>query len=139
MKQFKSHELIAVFIDKESGNDVVCNFIIESGDWWSVDLSHDANLKSVRIPNAATEIDLYAFDGCVSLEYVVISDNVKEIGEGAFDGCIKLKSIYYLGATDQYGIFNDIPSTITIYYYSENKPIGAGNYWHFVDKVPTSW
>lgn len=139
MKQFNSHELIATLIDKKSGNDVVHHFFIEYDDWWGIEFRGDTKLKSIIIPTAATVIDCYAFSDCINLEYVVIPDSVKEIGEGAFDGCIKLKSIYYLGVTDQYGIFNDIPSTTTIYYYSENKPSDAGNYWHFVDKVPTSW
>ena len=27
----------------------------------------------------------------------------------------------------------------TRYYYSENKPAAEGNYWHYVDGVPTIW
>lgn len=27
----------------------------------------------------------------------------------------------------------------TIYYYSETKPIGTGNYWHYENSMPTLW
>ena len=28
---------------------------------------------------------------------------------------------------------------VTIYYYSDEKPTETGNYWHYVDDVPTIW
>ena len=30
-------------------------------------------------------------------------------------------------------------STATIYYYSETQPTTEGNYWRYVDGIPTAW
>ena len=51
--------------------------------------------------------------------------------------------IYYCGSYDEWnnieisdnsGIEEEI-----IYYYSETEPAEEGNYWHYVDEVPTVW
>jgi hypothetical protein len=30
-------------------------------------------------------------------------------------------------------------TSATLYYYSETTPAESGNYWHYVDGVPTPW
>jgi hypothetical protein len=37
------------------------------------------------------------------------------------------------------GSGNDPLTNATCYYYSETQPAGAGNFWRFVDGVPTVW
>ena len=51
------------------------------------------SLKSINIPDSATEISRQAFYGCTSLKSIDIPDSVTEIGMWAFYGCTSLKSI----------------------------------------------
>jgi hypothetical protein len=76
--------------------------------------------------------------------HFVIPDGVEYIGWGAFDGCNSINTVYYVGTAEDWagisiGSYNDSLTSATIYYYSETKPTTAGNYWHYVDGVPTVW
>ncbi|MBQ4072196.1 MAG: leucine-rich repeat domain-containing protein [Clostridia bacterium] len=127
-----------------------------------------SNLTSVVIPDSVTSIGKSAFNGCVSLTSVTIGNNVTSIGESAFEYCrsltsvtignnvtsigvyafelcYSLTSVYYEGteeewsgiSIDDYG--NGYLTNATRYYYSETEPVEEGNYWHYVDGVPTPW
>ena len=79
-----------------------------------------------------------------SVTSIVIPKSVTKIMHSAFDGCNGLTDIYYGGdASDWSGIWigddNEKLTGATIYYYSETQPTSAGNWWHFVDNVPTAW
>lgn len=50
-------------------------------------------VTSLTVPAAVSFIDDNAFEGCISLETVVVDDNVSYIGKNAFGGCAKLKSV----------------------------------------------
>lgn len=45
------------------------------------------------IPDSVTEIGIRAFNGCTSLQSIVIPDSVTTIGNMAFDNCTSLQSI----------------------------------------------
>ena len=45
------------------------------------------------IPNGVTEIDEYAFSGCVNLTDIYLPDSIKKISDHAFWGCLDLASI----------------------------------------------
>ena len=51
------------------------------------------NLKSFVVPNSASFICEYAFEGCTGLTSITISESVTSIREGAFSGCTGLTSI----------------------------------------------
>lgn len=81
----------------------------------------DAKLQSITIPDGITSIDKYAFSNC---------DN--------------LTSVYYKGTTSEWTNItiespNPYLTTGTRYYYSEAQPSETGNYWHYVDGIPTVW
>lgn len=67
------------------------------------------------------------------------------IGDGAFSDCTSLEKVYYMGTTDDWANIgigsygNNRLIYATRYYYSKIKPTTAGNYWHYVDGVPTVW
>ena len=64
------------------------------------------------------------------------------IGDSAFGD--SLNNIYYTGTKEDWGKieimeYNIFLRNATIYYYSESEPTTDGNYWHYVDGVPTAW
>ena len=102
------------------------------------------SLTSVTIPDSVTSIGNYAFYDCTSLTSVTIPDSVTSIGDIAFYGCTALKTVYYKGTAADWvkisiGNNNSYITNTKRYYYSESKPTGSGNYWHYVDGKPTVW
>ncbi|MBO4323293.1 MAG: hypothetical protein J5836_01380, partial [Clostridia bacterium] len=69
------------------------------------------------------------------------------IGWDAFYGCSGLTKVYYKGMAEEWdnisinneGDYNNYLINATRYYYSEEEPTESGNYWHYVDGVPTEW
>ena len=102
-----------------------------------------------------TSISGYAFRDCRGLTSIEIPNSVNSIVSEAFKGCWNLDIVYYGGASqsdwDAIGIDksfngNDTLINATRYYYSINEPplnedgtAYDGNYWHYVDGVPTVW
>ena len=127
------------------------------------------NIVSVTIPDAVTSIGREAFTSCPSLTSVIIGNGVKAIYDSAFSGCAAntegirvvlgsgielvdtyvfyfstVDAVYYNGTeSDWNGIeFGGSTEELTRpdrYYYSESQPTADGNYWHWVDGVPTAW
>ena len=97
------------------------------------------NLTSIIIPASVTSIGTSAFYDCTNLTSIIIPASVTSIGQYAFWGCGKVKRVYYGGAVDQYASLENKPSKGTVYYYSESEPVETGNYWHYVNDVPTIW
>jgi len=86
-------------------------------------------------------------DGGRCLSAVVIPASVVLIGENAFRGVV-LEAVYYCGSESDWenieisedGDYGNAQlNNATRYYYSENPPTVAGNWWHYVDDVPTVW
>lgn len=101
-------------------------------------------LISITIPNSVISIDNNAFNGCTSLTSIIISDSVTSIGDYAFYNCSNLTNVFYTGTQTKWqaisiGSNNTSLTNATIYYYSETTPSETGNYWHYVEGVPTIW
>ncbi|MDE5565794.1 MAG: leucine-rich repeat domain-containing protein [Anaeroplasmataceae bacterium] len=101
-------------------------------------------LLNVTIGKNVGIIDSYAFNYCNFLGNVIISNYVFSIGEHAFDWCSSLRNIYYEGTLEEWNNVdidepNSILNSVAIYYYSIEKPTEEGNYWHYVNGVPTKW
>ena len=102
------------------------------------------NLTSVVIGDGVASIDVNAFYYCRSLTNVVIGSSVTLIGDHAFYYCSSLEQVYYHGTAEDWTKIsiedgNTWITSETRYYYSETQPTTAGNYWHYVDGVPTAW
>ena len=113
------------------------------------------NITSVNIPSSITYNSVSylitsicggALSAC-DLTDIVIPISVAVIGGYAFEGCDNLTSVYYGGTAEDWaniaiGTYNEDLTNATRYYYVENEvdvPQDGGNYWHYVDGVPTAW
>jgi len=101
------------------------------------------SLMSITIPDRITSISFYAFSGCTNLTSIAIPVSVTSIGYQAFKDCSSLATVYYNGTESDWNnidimIVNSITSA-TRYYYSKTQPTTEGNYWRYVDGVPTKW
>ena len=102
------------------------------------------NLANVEMGNSVTSIGANAFNNCSSLTSIEIPDSVTSIGSSAFDNCRSLTDVYYTGTAAEWaaisiGLNNTPLTNATRYYYSETQPTTEGNFWRYVDGVPTPW
>lgn len=101
-----------------------------------------------------TEIGQHAFCACTSLPSIVIPSGVSKIHYGAFyvsggdpSYVNVFKTAYYMGTAEQWNDIDIGDDNLYLtheegavhYFYSESQPAEEGNYWHFVDGVPTEW
>ncbi len=133
--------LIQYAIGKTATEFNIPDSVIAIGDYT---FSGCESLTSVVIPDGATSIGEYAFSYCYRLTSIVIPDSVTTIDDFAFYNCSSLTSVYYTGTSEEWlaisiGSSNKELIHATIYYYSESQPTEEGNYWHYVDGVPTVW
>ncbi|MBQ9131277.1 MAG: leucine-rich repeat protein, partial [Clostridia bacterium] len=135
--------------------------IPDDGRFAEIDLGLFSGIQTMTeiwIPEGVKTIHI-ACGGMNSLEKIIIGPDVEHIiVHGNNDGCFETNSacfgVYYcfteeewknvnveytfnrkafMRPTDCYG------DHATHYFYSETPPQGEGNYWHYVDGVPTPW
>ena len=104
-------------------------------------------LKSINLKNAQI-VGYKCFQSCTRLESIVIGHEIDKIGnlvgDAGFSTCSSLNKIYYEGTETEWNAISlnqdkDVLEAKGLYFYSESQPVGAGNYWHFVNDVPTVW
>lgn len=108
---------------------------------------YNCALNSIIIQGGVETIGDGAFRDCSHLRSLVISTSVKSIGSSiCYSKNSEFESVYYAGTNTQWencinniGKDNDEFNQATKYYYSESEPTTEGNYWHYVDGVPTIW
>ena len=112
--------------------------------------SNVSGMTYLVIPDAVTEIGDSAFADCADLETLVIGSGVGVIENEAFLRCDNITAVYYHGTQSQWeqmdiiGRDNNRGSNVnllkaTVYFYSETPPAEEGNYWRYVDGIPTPW
>ena len=101
-------------------------------------------LKTV-ILTSGESIESSAFYNCGSLTSITIPESVTSIGSSAFGNCSSLTKVYYKGTAEEWNRIdvksygNNSLISATKYFYSETEPMDDGNYWRYVDGVPTVW
>lgn len=107
-------------------------------------------LAYVEIPNGIEEISSGLFDDCWRLRKIVIPSTVRKIQKNAFWGD-SLEFVYFGGTQAQWSTIenlSEIENRLShdsretygkVYFYSEETPTTTGNYWHYVNGVPTVW
>ncbi|MBQ7323594.1 MAG: leucine-rich repeat domain-containing protein, partial [Clostridia bacterium] len=104
-----------------------------------------SNLKFVSIASMK-KVYSGTFERCTNLETVVLPQGLTKIDWSAFNNCTALKNIYFKGTEEEFsavviGNGNEAFTSTTAYFYSQNKPTKAGNYWHYAEdgKTPIIW
>lgn len=106
--------------------------------------SYCSMLTEISLPDGIAELPINALLYCTKLENITLPNTLKKIEKFALHGSKALKNVYFNGTAAEWesieiGTDNEPLSTATIYYYSETQPTTSGNYWHYVDGVPTVW
>ena len=109
-------------------------------------------ITEVIIPSSVIDIGENAFNGCKNLKSVILEDGVEIIHNFAFYNCPLLteilipNSIKILGArtfpfsATLYNLGTEpVFDLANMYYYSEQMPTEGGNYWRYVNGIPTVW
>ena len=105
-------------------------------------------LQNVVIPDSVKKVSLDMFYYCQNLDYVVVPKTIEQIGGFGSGWNYHLNTsakLLYKGNKNDWDMIpfisndNDALSNLTIYYYSDDEPSSGGNYWHFVNDIPTVW
>ena len=65
----------------------------ESAPWAQYAYSQDQRIRTIQIAEGITKVGDGAFNGCASLNGVVVPESVKRIGKNAFTGCAALEKL----------------------------------------------
>ena len=109
-------------------------------------------LVSLVIPNSVKTIGIHAFRGCANLKWLVIGTGVKDI-DNEILWEVSNVTVYYMGTAEDWEKIQIVGINVSAgwfgsngylkkaprYYYSETAPTDSGNYWHYVDGIPTPW
>ena len=109
------------------------------------DCSSLKNIKFGSYTSGQQIISENAFDNCTSLEYLIIPETMFRIYNNNFNDVPAGFKVFYEGTSST--TWDNVVTKMsaeekakaTVYYYSETEPAEAGNYWHYVDDVPTIW
>ena len=103
------------------------------------------NLVDIIIPGTAERLESGAFQGCDSLKSIVLPSSLNYLGSGIFKFCSNFVNVYFEGTHEQWNSlsknsgYSDGAGSVFVYFYSESIPSTIGNYWHYVNGVPTLW
>ena len=102
------------------------------------------SLTSAIIMGLVSELS-QTFNGCTSLKSVVLSPIITVIQGYTFSNC-PLETVYYGNTEETWEEYmrvaergNTTLLAAARYYYSYEEPETEGDFWHFVDGVPTKW
>ena len=115
------------------------NGLLNTG-WYAF---YGMNITEIIIPDSVESIN-HSFRECGKLAKIVLQVSVISAPGQTFYLCYSLKEVYYTGDELEWsaisiGDSSSILKQATVYYHSDSQPAESGNYWHYVDGVPTPW
>lgn len=107
-------------------------------------ISNDnCQLVNITLPEGLKHIGDSAFYTCRGLESIIIPSSILRIGENIFR---YPTTVYYNGTAEEWkkvvlvdSLESESLSIESLYYYTETQPAIDGNYWRYMDGVPTPW
>lgn len=101
-------------------------------------------LEHATFGAGVTRIGGSAFYDCDGMVSIVMGKETAQIGSYAFEGCTALESVFYQGTEAEWNMIeisehNEPLTEAAIYYYMEEQPSAAGNYWHYEEGQPVVW
>ncbi|MCM1557155.1 MAG: leucine-rich repeat domain-containing protein [Anaeroplasma bactoclasticum] len=101
------------------------------------------SLLNLELPDSIRIVKKDVFSRCDYLKYLIINNGIKEIGDNLIS-YTHAEAIYFKGTEEEWqqisiGNQNTNLDSITKYFYQETEPTQEGNYWHYVDNIPTKW
>jgi hypothetical protein len=101
------------------------------------------NITELIIPDSVTSI-YNSFRDCGKLERIVMPTSIISVPNQTFYLCHAIKEVYYMGNELEWSAINisedsSVLNRAVVYYYSDIQPANDGNYWHYVDGIPTIW
>ena len=153
-----------ILFDKSSRKPIqACKTSVIPSDGSITELDLDiftdlATLETIRVPKSIKTLHMN-FQNMRGLKSIIIESDVNRIiVYGNHDYCLKSAkpcfAVYYCHTEEQWKNVNveytfsrtgmirpadHYGDYATHYFYSETEPTGEGNYWHYVDGVPTPW
>jgi uncharacterized repeat protein (TIGR02543 family) len=111
--------------------------------------SYTGHRRFITVPEkidgrVVSSIGDFAFAGQSRLRDVTLPSGLNNIGRYAFSDCSNLEIVYYNGTEEEWnnitiGLNNSCITSASRYYYSETMPVTDGNYWRYVNGIPTIW
>ncbi|MDE5566038.1 MAG: leucine-rich repeat domain-containing protein, partial [Anaeroplasmataceae bacterium] len=100
---------------------------------------YGSNLVSIEIGNGINIYGYNVFYKCDNLEFLILSNQIKVFQLSQIKSCSKCN--IYLNGTSMPQEWEKDDDTIIakVYYYYKTQPTEKGNYWHYVNSVPTKW
>ena len=95
------------------------------------------NIEIISIPKSVTLIEDDAFFGCKKLNCIILNSKNIQFNQGSFSYCDIFDSIFFSGTESEFSnividsSYNDLVNNATKYFYSQERPVEAGNYWHY--------
>ncbi|MBQ8319809.1 MAG: leucine-rich repeat domain-containing protein [Clostridia bacterium] len=105
----------------------------------------EQNISYLELSEGVEAIENYAVGGLAIVENLIVPTSMKKFGEqivaiGFFSGCVN--NVYYLGTAEEWAKIENsdkFKPRKGLYFYSEEEPTEEGNFWRYVDGVPTPW
>ena len=113
---------------------------LQDTGWYSF---YGTPLTEITLPDTVTRI-YNSFRDCNQLKTIVFPINLISVPSQTFYLCSSLSEVYYKGnELDWSGVSISESSEeltfATVYFYSEKRPSEQGNFWHYINDVPTVW
>ena len=103
------------------------------------------NLTNVVFPENVKIIRGYAFFNCASYVRPLLKKSLEKIEAEAFGYDWGIDKTFYEGTQEEFELIdigsngNNCILDKPIYYYSDSEPATPGNFWRYVEGVPTIW
>ena len=114
-----------------------CPFVPDGGLSYCFNTTIPQNLEIITINSG--DIGDKTFTNFGHIKSIVLGNNVASVSTNAFQNFDQNCTIYYQGNAEAWASVGYSALELNVYFYSNNDPSISGNYWHYIDEIPTIW